>query len=631
MKLPLAIAVLCFGLLPLPQPGESNFLLVDQSEIDAAKARAERHEWARSALRRLLLEADRALARPLEIPERGGQWTHWYSCPKDGAKLATVSAHEHRCPVCRTIYSGEPFDSVVLSGIHSRNAHAVRDCALAYRFTGEARYADRAAAILTGYADRYGGYPLHDKDGRERIGGARIMAQTLDESVWLIPVAWGYAMVRDAIPDPGRRHIENDLLVAAAEVIRGHRLGIHNIQCWKNSAVGLVGYVTGRDDLVREAIDDPERGFVVQIAKGVTPDGLWYEGSMGYHYYTMQSLWPLAEAARHAGRDLYGERYRTLWDAPLALALPNGDPPGFNDSAGSNVLAVADLYEIAWSRWRRPAYGRLVAASPRQSLQSLIYGREETETGPMIPVESSLLREAGFAVLRAGGNAAAIRFGMHGGGHGHPDKLNLVTFGAGVALGLDPGSINYGVSLHREWYRSTIAHNTVSVDAKEQAPKDGALEDWTTGTEGTSITVAANDAYPGVALRRTVTMRNDGSIEDRFACSSEESHMYDWAFHVPGALTSSLDLAPRGGTLGDTNGYQHITRLATATADGPFWVRWRVGGATLTLEVRGVPATEVITGEAPGRNPAEKVPLLLLRRRGAATVFEVVHRAVADP
>src|SRR5437868_1502393 len=94
---------------------------------------------------------------------------------------------------------------------------------------------------------------------------------------------------------------------------KAHRMSIHNIQCWKNSAVGLAGFATGNQELVREAIDDPDRGFRAQIARGVTDDGLWYEGSLGYHQYTMQAVWPLMEAARHAGIDLYTGRARTLF------------------------------------------------------------------------------------------------------------------------------------------------------------------------------------------------------------------------------------------------------------------------------------------------------------------------------
>jgi hypothetical protein len=68
-------------------------------------------------------------------------------------------------------------------------------------------------------------------------------------------VAGGYALVRDTLSEADRSRIEKYLFVAAANVIREHRMAIHNIQCWKNSAVALAGYVAGDKELVREAID----------------------------------------------------------------------------------------------------------------------------------------------------------------------------------------------------------------------------------------------------------------------------------------------------------------------------------------------------------------------------------------
>jgi hypothetical protein len=602
----------------------SDYLLVNQAEIDGAQQKAARHAWAKKALDDLVAGAERALKRDLDIPSRGGQWPHWYSCTKDGARLVTDSPTRHRCPVCNTIYSGDPYDAVVLYGVHSRNAQAVRDLGLGFRFTGRKEFADRAATILVAYADRYRSYPRHNTRGEDRVGGGKMSAQTLDESVWLIPVAWGYALVRGTLTAEQRAHIENDLLVPAAEVIREHRMGIHNIQCWKNSAVGVVGFLTGRQDLVKEAIDDPERGFRAQIAKGVTEDGLWWEGSVGYHQYTMQALWPLAEAARHNGIDLFSERYSRMYDAPLALAFPNGDSPGFNDNAGGNVLRGANLYELAFARWKKPEFGRLLARSTRSGAEALLYGVEEVPTGAMIPEESVLMKAAGFAMLRSGGTAAAVRFGMHGGGHGHPDKLNLVSFAFDRNLSLDPGSINYGVPLHTEWYRSTIAHNTVSVDQQLQSNADGTLDEWTVKGGVTTLAATAAKAYPGVNLKRTVKL-SAGRIDDRFECASDAEHTYDWAFHVAGKLTSSLKLEPQAAPLGADKGYQHITGVARAATDGAWWVRWDAGGASLTLRFEAAPGTEVFTGVGPGRDPRDKVPVVVVRRRAAKTVFAAVH------
>ena len=615
---------LLLSVLLVPAAASDNYLLIDKAGIDAARRKAETHPWARRVLDKLVADAENALKRPVRLPDRGGQWPHWYSCKKDGVRLETVSATEHRCPTCGAVYRGDPYDAVVIYGEHSRWSRAVRDLGLAYRFTGRAEFARRAGEILSGYAGRYKSYPRHNVNGEDKVGGGRAMAQTLDESVWLIPLAWGYSLVRETLEEPERSRIETDLMAAAAEVIREHRMGIHNIQCWKNSAVGLAGFVTGNKELVREAIDDPERGFRAQIARGATDDGLWWEGSLGYHRYTMQALWPLAEAARLAGIDLYSDRYRTLYDAPLALALPDGDSPGFNDSAGSNVATYGSLYELAFARWREPAYGRLVSHTARESLEALLWGVETVPSGPMIPQQSVLMRAAGYAMLRSPAMTVAARFGMHGGGHGHPDKLNIVTFGAGRLWGLDPGSINYGVPLHREWYRSTIAHNTVSVDQQAQANTDGRLEKWEDGT----LVAVADAVYRGVVLRRSLSLRGN-ELADRFECSSEAERTYDWAFHAPGKLTTSVTVTPRSSPLGAANGYQHIEKVAEGRADGDWEARWEAGAARLTLRFKGAPGTEVFTGVGPGKDPAERVPVVIVRRRAAKTAFEVVHRVEA--
>ena len=55
----------------------------------------------------------------------------------------------------------------------------------------------------------------------------------------------------------------------------------------------------------------------------------------------------------------------------------------------------------------------------------------------------------------------------------------------------------------------------------------------------------------------------------------------------------------------------------------------RAGEATLTLHFAAEPGTEVITGLAPGRNPARKVPVLVVRRRARSTIFDVRHEVSA--
>ena len=142
------------------------------------------------------------------------------------------------------------------------------------------------------------------------------------------------------------------MLPAARDVILPHHLPIHNIQCWKNSAVGLTGLLLGDSDLIQAAIDDPDRGYRVQMSKGVQSDGVWYEGAWGYHFYTLSAVWPLAEAARNCGMNLYGDPLRKMFEAPIQLAMPNLKLPAFNDS--TEVDVHNPLYELAYARYHDP-------------------------------------------------------------------------------------------------------------------------------------------------------------------------------------------------------------------------------------------------------------------------------------
>ena len=358
-------------------------LLFDAAGIDRLKQRVQRAEWS-GQWKTLQSSYDATLDTPVELPPRGSNWFHWYVCPKHGVRLVTgkrIAAWqwEHICPTDNEIFRGDPsrpqtdFDGCALSGPHDRYARAVRDTGILFQVTGDARYARRAREILLAYAARYLDYPLHTTTGEAKIGGGRVGPQTLDEAVWLIPMAQGADLVWDTLSEADRRTLADKLfLPAARDVILPHRLGIHNIQCWKNSAVGLTGFLLGDDDLVKAAIDDPDRGYRAQMAKGVQGDGVWHEGAWSYHFYTLSALWPLTEAARNAGIDLYGEPLKKMFEAPIQLAMPNLMLPAFNDSGETAVRNP--LYELAYARYRDPLYLAALAGAGRRNDYALWYG-----------------------------------------------------------------------------------------------------------------------------------------------------------------------------------------------------------------------------------------------------------------
>ncbi|HID07210.1 MAG TPA: heparinase, partial [Armatimonadetes bacterium] len=463
-------------------------LLLNREGVAQLKARIERYEWAKVRWEAIKRSAERWLAQQIELPPRGGNWWHWYACPKHGAGLRRGKQigkwqWEHICPVGKELLRGDPerpqrdYDGCVIMGIHHGLARAVRELGLAYQVTGDERYAKKAREILLAYAERYLSYPLHTVHGASKVGGGRVGSQTLDESTWLITLSQGADLVWQTLTDNDRTIIAEKLLLPAArDVILPHKIGVHNIQCWKNSAVGLVGFLLGDAELIYEAIYNRERGYWTQMHKGVLPDGVWWEGAWGYHFYTLSALWNLTEAARNCGINLYGDELKGMFDAPLRFAMPNLRLPAFNDSGEVDLRGRATFYELAFARYHDTRYVTLLRMSNRQNDFALWFGVGDLPTAEEIKWQSANYPRAGYAILARGkGDQATwlcLKYGPHGGGHGHPDKLNFILYARGLVIAPDPGTARYGIPIQRGWYRTTLAHNTLTVDEASQRPAE---------------------------------------------------------------------------------------------------------------------------------------------------------------
>src|SRR5688500_672229 len=288
-------------------------LLLDQKDVESLKHRIAgpfAAQWAE-----FRAAADRAMAEPVKLPPRGGNWSHNYVCPTHGARLKRGPrvadwTWEHTCPVGPHSLKGDPskattdFDGNGISSVHMDYAEQLTQLGVVYQVTRDDRYAARAREILLAYADAYLTYPLHDNQGRlgPNPGKAgHVASQSLTEATWLIAATHGADLVWQTLSADDRSRIETKLLRPAIEevVIPGDKNAPHNIQCRHNSAIGLVGFLLGDERLINRAISQPVNGFRDQLAKGVLDDGFWLEGASGYHFFTIDGLWPLAEAARH--------------------------------------------------------------------------------------------------------------------------------------------------------------------------------------------------------------------------------------------------------------------------------------------------------------------------------------------
>ena len=138
----------------LVRAASATCLTLREEDTLPVQEKIKSHVWARDAYQKLLDSARNRVATRVRIPDRGGQWPHWYACQACGTRLVTESPTVHRCPSCDLVNSGEPWDSVPLTQIHNALSESVRNLGICYVLSGESRFAEKAAEILLGYSER---------------------------------------------------------------------------------------------------------------------------------------------------------------------------------------------------------------------------------------------------------------------------------------------------------------------------------------------------------------------------------------------------------------------------------------------------------------------------------------------
>ncbi|MFP4250937.1 MAG: heparinase II/III family protein, partial [Armatimonadota bacterium] len=427
---------------------------------------------------------------------------------------------------------------------------------------------------------------------------------------------------------------------AGAEHISQFTFGIHNIQCWHNACMAIAGYYLGDPDLVARA-EEGAIGFHEQIEEGILEDGMWYERSMGYHYYTLNALIAHIEAARRNGKALHeNDGIRRMFLVPLLLAQPNLVTPSLNDQGYTRGPINSDTLEVAvgWyddddaRRALRELYEN--RGRSRSHIRALQYGEDLPESGGYQPPESSDLAGVGLAVLREGRGDAAVaamlEYGEHGGGHGHPDKLQLILYGLGRTLMPDPGTTGYGVPLHREWFKTTPAHNTVTVGTNWQRATTAELIDFQTGDGWSSAAARSTGAYEGWELERRVLLTEDVLV-DEFTVKGDAPDTLDWFARAPGGLSLSVEVEPiTEDAPNATYGYLREMRGATTAEDWSAWWAIDDDGSGLHLTFENAPDTEAVTCLAPGLPGDDPWETLRVRRTAKETTFRVVYQMLAD-
>lgn len=160
--------------------------------------------------------------------------------------------------------------------------------------------------------------------------------------------------------------------------------------------------------------------------------------------------------------------FRDFFDCTARLLTAQGILFSVNDS---NEQDFARLYQKAYYLYKDPLYKKIGDLSPVPEI--LLVGPEEKEYKP--GQDSLLMPGAGFGILRDKGEEqtqAVLKFGTHGGYHGHFDRLSLASFlkDGRTFHNNEYAWYGYGSFLFKMWVQTSMAHNMTVADCRMQKP-----------------------------------------------------------------------------------------------------------------------------------------------------------------
>lgn len=549
---------------------------------------------------------------------------------------------------------------------HQQNYREMRLAGILFRITEDEKYAEFVRDMLFEYADVYpdlGPHPLayHQAPGR-------IFHQMLNEAVWLVYTSVAYDCIYDWLTPEDRDYIETnvfDIMIEWFTEVNTEEFDrIHNHGTWAGAAVGMIGYVIGNQEAVDMALygtsmDGEEYGFFRQMDLLFSPDGYYMEGPY-YIRYAIQPFIYFAEAIERNQPELEIYEYRDgiLEKALYSMvqtAFPNGVfPPINNASKTMDVAAPEVILANGVGYYRFGADENLLGIATIQDEivlngAGLMLARDHAryeeppvaDWGSVEFTDGYRGDQGGHGILRRNiteyhtgnpeQNYLLMKYGAHGGGHGHFDKLHFIYFDQNKEVIPDYGFARW-INVEPKWggryldegdtyAKLTVAHNTVVVDETTQNNDNRSDAEATSGLrhffDGSNddikaMSALANDHYPGIDMQRTMLMITDERLDypaivDLYRLDTENEHQYDYPIHYYGQpILTNLEYDAATDvmiTMGDDHGYQHLWKEAEGQIDDGFQFTWLDENRYYSLTMAPYPGTSVLFGRSGANDP----------------------------
>ena len=547
--------------------------------------------------------------------------------------------------------------------------------------------------------------------------GSHMTSYCLGESRMHISLARTYDLLAaDGLSAQDETRFRDMLLLGreAADACPHHTCG--NINTWSQVGRLALGLALADRGTIHDALYGSDRkgqwryGLIHMLRHDVLADGMHWERTPGYHFYTLLALTEALDMLHNTGVDLwhaelpslmqddghdahraYGPKgkkcVKVMFDAPFYQTTPHGDFSLVHDSGLANLRGAwtwGILYNLAYEAYGDPKYAWLLnrmeadypdsqraqpglpmplntargdldfarlrrAAYPKGAFDRTracsisLTGRHEPGA-TLFPVQGVVMLshppEEGKAT------SAYLNWAPHCAGHMSPAALHLDLWGGGRRVTDAPRANGYADPNYLTWIRTTIAHNTVTVDEDSMFPydfetdsinesdrwrdmiSDGELVRFQPDETGFKAVRAANDnVYPGVRLDRTIVVTEHYAL-DVFRVISADLHQYDWAMHGVGQMRIPAKAAAVN--LGLKRGYRHISEARRWPMESDsVRLAWNDHGAVAQACILPPARSSVIVGRDPVSskgaegelNPAGHRQVAIVRARGRQALF----------
>lgn len=385
----------------------------------------------------------------------------------------------------------------------------VTAAAVAWQLTRDPAHAAKVADFWRKFSDPATGYPRTLRGCHQEL---------VQEGHFFFNLVKAYDMTRDAqdaYTDEDHANIARTLRLFATFIGRVmHKGNISNWDVAELSGALSASLMLGDWALASRLYEGP-CGVVDQFGKGIMNDGWWYECSTSYNIWMAnlglefhgmlapwgenfrdreipagfapnQSLIPWAMRSGLLGMafEKWGPvtrptvRIRDMLDGVIPHVDWRGIIYAANDSDEKEVNG--NLFERAYYWYREPAYAAMVRFSKSRDL---LWGVPDLpDTAPPAHLATVKADNAGMAVLRSqtpGRPArdrlqAVLKYGSHGGFHGHFDRASLLSvFRHGKSF-FCPEMVwySYGSIMYKFYVQTSISKNMTVVDLKQQEPVD---------------------------------------------------------------------------------------------------------------------------------------------------------------